>query len=123
MLFESMEIDVAGAVFDADAVRALLRAMPPGVLRLKGLVQTDGLGRSEVQFAGKHGSVRRRAGPPAVDTQEALIAIGLRGTLPRRALEAAWHACRVGVTATATGTGTNDRHALALPEMAAAGVP
>lgn len=127
-LFESMQLDVADAVFDADAVRALLRNMPGGVLRLKGLVQTNDLGRCEVQFAGKHGSVRRRAGPPPADArdtrdtrvaQDALVAIGLRGTLPRHALAAAWQACRVDVI----GAGPNDRHALALPEMAAAGVP
>ncbi|TXI85029.1 MAG: GTP-binding protein [Cupriavidus sp.] len=132
-LFDSMALDAADAVFDTDAVRALLRAMPAGVLRLKGVVQTHALGASEVQFAGKRGSVRRHAGPGPAATPGVLIAIGVRGVLPRAALAEAWRACRVsggaatGI-ATAAGTsgartGPNDRHTLDLPASAVAGVP
>ena len=53
------------AVIPADALRAWLRAMPPGVLRLKGWLRTgqgpQGDEWSEVQFAGRHGTVRRAA--------------------------------------------------------------
>lgn len=128
-----MALDAADAVFDTDAVRALLRAMPAGVLRLKGVVQTHALGASEVQFAGKRGSVRRHAGPAPDAKSGVLIAIGVRGALPRTALADAWHACRVsGAAATgistaagasAARTGPNDRHPLDLPASAVAGVP
>lgn len=77
-------------VFPAQALRALLRNMPAGVLRLKGIVRTDDHGWGEVQFAGRHGSVRKAAGEPG--SGAALVAIGLRGRLPVEALEAAFSA-------------------------------
>lgn len=73
-------------VLGAPALRAALRAMPPGVLRLKGLVRTDEHGWAELQFAGKHGSLRRLAEAPA--GAPVVVAIGLRGHLPQPALEA-----------------------------------
>ena len=70
-----------------EALRALLRAMPPGVLRLKGVVRNDAGGWSELQFAGRHGTVRAAlAAPP--DGRGAVVAIGLRGSLPVAALAA-----------------------------------
>jgi G3E family GTPase len=74
--------------FDAGALRAWLRAVPAGLLRLKGIVQTDALGWSEVQFAGRRGSLRKAAGAPAGGA--ALVGIGLRGRLPHAALDAAF---------------------------------
>lgn len=71
----------------ATALRAALRAVPRGVLRLKGLVRTDELGWSELQFAGRHGSLRRAATVPD-DSAAALVAIGLRGQLDGAALDA-----------------------------------
>lgn len=70
----------------AAALRAALRAMPPGVLRLKGLVRTDEHGWAELQFAGKHGSLRRLDEAPAGSA--VVVAIGLRGRLPQAALAA-----------------------------------
>jgi G3E family GTPase len=69
----------------AQKLRALLRDMPAGVLRLKGIVRTDEHGWSEVQFAGRHGSLRPAMSQPAGGA--ALVAIGLRGQLPVAALE------------------------------------
>ncbi|MET0210494.1 MAG: GTP-binding protein [Burkholderiaceae bacterium] len=73
--------------FDAAALRAWLRATPPGLLRLKGVLRTteaDGSASwSELQFAGRHGALRRASEPrdgPAV------VAIGLRGRLPTASL-------------------------------------
>ena len=74
------------SVLQADALRALLRAMPPGVLRLKGLVRTDSHGWAELQFAGRHGSLRKALSAPAGGA--AVVAIGLRGRLPRAQLDA-----------------------------------
>jgi G3E family GTPase len=73
------------AVFNAEKLRALLRAMPDGVLRLKGFVRTDAHGWSELQFAGRHGSLRCATFVPE---RGVAVAIGQRGRLPRASLEA-----------------------------------
>jgi G3E family GTPase len=76
------------AVISAAALRAWLREVPPGVLRLKGVLRTGhGAGGdewSQVQFAGRHGSLRKAAAPD--DARAAVVAIGLRGRLPDAAL-------------------------------------
>jgi G3E family GTPase len=77
------------------ALRSLLRAMPPGVLRLKGLLRNDAGGWSELQFAGRHGTVRAALAAPA-DGRGAVVAIGLRGSLPVAALAGALAATTVG---------------------------
>ncbi|MEJ8845064.1 CobW family GTP-binding protein [Variovorax rhizosphaerae] len=82
----------APGVFRADALRSLLRAMPPGVMRLKGVVRTDANAWAVLQFAGRHGSLRAwPATMPHPDdaTDNTLVAIGLRGQLPTMALEQA----------------------------------
>lgn len=80
-LFETWALRDA-PVFHAPALRALLKAMPAGVLRLKGLVRTDAhAGLVELQFAGRHGALR--AAPAASsDVADTLVAIGLRDRLP-----------------------------------------
>lgn len=85
------------AVYSADALRALLRAMPAGVLRLKGVVRTDRLGWAVLQFAGRHGSLRAwslQDAAPDTTADSALVAIGTRGRLPMQALDAALKAAR-----------------------------
>lgn len=85
------------AVYSADALRALLRAMPSGVLRLKGVVRTDRLGWAVLQFAGRHGSLRTwspQDAVPVAGADSALVAIGARGHLPVQALDAALKAAR-----------------------------
>lgn len=85
------------AVYSADALRALLRAMPSGVLRLKGVVRTDRLGWAVLQFAGRHGSLRTwspQDAAPVASANSALVAIGARGHLPVQALDAALKAAR-----------------------------
>lgn len=72
-------------VFDAKALRAWLMAPPAGLLRLKGLIRTGEASWSELQFAGRHGSLRTASAPP---DGAALVAIGLRGQLPTQALDA-----------------------------------
>ena len=72
-------------VLCAQSLRQALRDMPAGVLRLKGTVRTDEHGWAEVQFAGRHGSLRKAAAPPA--SGAAVVAIGLHGRLPITALE------------------------------------
>lgn len=73
-------------VLEAQPLREWLRSRPQGVLRLKGLVRTDEHGWAEIQFSGRHGSLRKAAVPPAHGA--AVVAIGLRGHLPAAALEA-----------------------------------
>jgi G3E family GTPase len=85
------------AVYRADALRDLLRAMPAGVLRLKGVVRTDRLGWAVLQFAGRHGSLRAwspQDAAPDATAHSALVAIGARGRLPVTALEAALKAAQ-----------------------------
>jgi G3E family GTPase len=66
--------------FDAEALRAWLRAMPPGVLRLKGwLPCTDGRW-AELQWAGRHASMR--FAPTGPEGGARLVALGLQGHLP-----------------------------------------
>jgi G3E family GTPase len=79
-------------VLSAAGLRAVLAAMPEGVLRLKGLVPTDETAWAEIQFSGRHGSLRPALAPPA-DGQAAIVAIGLRGRLPAAALERALGGC------------------------------
>ena len=73
--------------FDATALRAWLRHTPAGLLRLKGVLRTieaDGSsGWCELQFAGRHGALRRTSAPR---DGAALVAIGLRGRLPAASL-------------------------------------
>lgn len=75
-------------VFESASLKAWLRNPPPGLLRLKGLLRTaaeDGCnGWSEIQFAGRHGALRRSAAVPRPGP--ALVAIGLRERLPVREL-------------------------------------
>ncbi|MEO8922103.1 MAG: CobW family GTP-binding protein [Caldimonas sp.] len=71
----------------AARLRELLKAMPAGVLRLKGIVRTDEHDWAEIQFAGRHGSLRRALDAPT-DGAASLVAIGLRGRLPAQALRA-----------------------------------
>jgi G3E family GTPase len=76
-----------GHSFDTTALRAWLRDTPAGLLRLKGVLRTiepDGsAGWSELQFAGRHGALRRASMPR---DGAALVAIGLRGRLPAESL-------------------------------------
>ena len=92
--FESRTFRPHGTLRTA-SLRALLSAMPAGVLRLKGVVRTDDHGWSEVQFAGRHGLVRPALAPPA-DGRGALVAIGPRGELPAAALAEALAAAACG---------------------------
>jgi G3E family GTPase len=88
-VFDTWALDDA-PLFSARALRALLKSMPAGVLRLKGLVRTDEHTRAELQFAGRHGSLRAAADPSG---RCSVVAIGLQGRLPcdelARAFEAA----------------------------------
>ena len=74
-------------MFSATALRDWLKAPPAGLLRLKGVLRTGEAGRdtvwSELQFAGRHGTLRPVRAAPA---QAALVAIALRGQLPQAAL-------------------------------------
>ena len=75
------------AVLSAESLRDLLNHMPKGVLRLKGVLRTDQHGWAELQFAGRHGALRKAFQAPP-DGTAAVVAIGLAGQLPRQALNA-----------------------------------
>jgi G3E family GTPase len=82
--FDTWACQPAG-VLSGPGLQAWLEAMPPGVLRLKGVVQTGPGQWSELQFAGRSGRLRAA---PAPQGGPAIVAIGLAGKLPVRALEA-----------------------------------
>jgi G3E family GTPase len=96
--FQAWQQQPAG-LFDEARLRAWLRAMPAGVLRLKGwLPLADGPGTPQpggrwlsLQWAGRHASVRRLATAPAGGA--ALVAIGLAGQLPTDTLASGLRAC------------------------------
>ncbi|MBA3597407.1 MAG: GTP-binding protein [Methylibium sp.] len=96
-----------GALFDtwscrpaqslsAAALRAWLRDMPAGVLRLKGWVHTDEFEWAEIQFAGRRGSLRKAFERPASGV--GVVAIGLRGRLPAALLEGVFDPARPAVS-------------------------
>lgn len=72
------------ATLSVEALREALSALPPGVLRLKGLLRTREHGWTELQFAGRHWELRQARAAPA--DGPALVAIGLAGCLPVDAL-------------------------------------
>jgi hypothetical protein len=61
-------------------------------------VATDELPWAEIQFSGRHGSLRAALAAP-VAGEAAIVAIGLRGHLPAAALEAAIDVCYLADTA------------------------
>ncbi|MCW5237990.1 GTP-binding protein [Verminephrobacter eiseniae] len=77
------------AVIPVATLRAWLLDMPPGVLRLKGLLRTGGAAPgeqwTEVQYAGRHGWLRKASAAPG-PAGAGVVAIGLRGQLPEDAL-------------------------------------
>ena len=80
--FESWSIQPTG-LFNPDRLRAWLRALPPGVLRLKGLLPgmpgpLDAVGPNwfALHYAGRHGPLRRL--PFAPTGGAALLATGLQ---------------------------------------------
>jgi G3E family GTPase len=78
-------------LFDDNRLRAWLRTLPAGVLRLKGwLPLRDGRWLA-LQWAGRHASLKRLATAPAGGA--ALVAIGLAGQLPVAALAAGLQGC------------------------------
>lgn len=85
-VFETWSAQPADS-FDTDALRAWLRSVPAGVLRLKGVLRTThpsaGTGWSEIQFSGRHGAVRPAREP---EGGAAVVAIGLQGQLPAATL-------------------------------------
>lgn len=83
-LFDKWSCQPAQAL-SAVALRAWLRNVPPGVLRLKGWVRTDEFHWAEVQFAGRRGSLRKALERPT--SCPGVVAIGLRGRLPVALLE------------------------------------
>ena len=76
---------------DPALLRAWLRALPPGVLRLKGQLRTGPAAWAELQYAGRFG--RLQALPEAPAAGPALVAIGLAGRLPVRAIADGLAAC------------------------------
>jgi G3E family GTPase len=85
VLFDTWSARPAHA-FDPEALRLWLKAVPAGVLRLKGIVRTTGRADwSEIQFAGRHGTLRGAIDAPQGGA--AVVAIGLRGQLPFDALQ------------------------------------
>lgn len=83
-MFETWACRPAHAL-SAQALRIILRNMPARVLRLKGIVRTDKLGWSELQFSGHHGSLHKAIAAPA--SGAAVVAIGLQHRLPWSVLD------------------------------------
>ena len=81
--------------FDVVRLRTWLRALPAGVLRLKAMLPVAAGNAAsdwvELQFAGRHGSLRRLAVVPHGGA--AVVAIGPAGRLPIRAIADGLAAC------------------------------
>jgi len=77
--FESIALRPSAA-WAPDALRARIAALPGGVLRIKGFVRRDDGRFTELQYAGRHASLRTAAAAP--EGGPVLVAIGLRGQLP-----------------------------------------
>ena len=105
-VFEAWQQQPAGC-FDPDRLRAWLRALPAGVLRLKGRLPLAApaapaapggqpamtpVDWANLQYAGRHATLRR--GPPRPGDTAAVVAIGLAGRLPAQALLAGLQACK-----------------------------
>lgn len=96
--FQAWQQQPAG-LFDEARLRAWLRALPAGVLRLKGWLPLAGgqgqplacAGWLSLQWAGRHASLRRLGTAPA--SGAALVAIGLAGRLPVDTLVSGLQAC------------------------------
>lgn len=84
--FETCSIQPRGAR-TLDDWRAALNALPDGVLRLKGVVATAKQEWCEVQLVGRRLQMHRATQAPP-NGQSVLVVIGLRGRLPRAALQA-----------------------------------
>ncbi|VWX61520.1 GTPase, G3E family [Burkholderiales bacterium 8X] len=78
-----------GRAFDDTELRAWMRDAPAGLLRLKGIVRARDGDWLELQFAGRHGSVRRASSAAG---EASIVAIALRGQLPRAELVEAFEA-------------------------------
>lgn len=72
-------------IFEAHALRRWMAEPPAGLLRLKALLRTGEAEWSELQFAGRHSSLRRA---PAPKGGPAVVAIGLRENLSWEAVSA-----------------------------------
>jgi len=91
--FEAWATAPAGR-YDAARLRAWLRALPAGVLRLKALLPAADGGWLEAHWAGRHASLKPLpAGTPPPEAGAQLVAIALAGRLPRAALAAGLRAC------------------------------
>ncbi len=89
--FTAWQTETTGT-FDEARLRAWLRALPPGVLRLKGWLPLADGHWLQLQWAGRHASFRRHTDAPAHGA--AVVAIGLKGQLPQHALANGLAACR-----------------------------
>jgi len=76
--------------YDMARLRAWLAALPAGVLRLKGWLPLADGGWVQLQYAGRHASLRRADAPAG---GAAVVAIGLAGRLPDQAIAAGPAAC------------------------------
>jgi len=83
--FESIALRPSVA-WTPDALRERIAALPGGVLRIKGFVRRDDGRFTELQYAGRHASLRTAAAAP--EGGPVLVAIGLRGQLPAAELRA-----------------------------------
>ncbi|WP_395695185.1 CobW family GTP-binding protein [Piscinibacter sp.] len=81
--FESVAFRPSAA-WSVEALRERLAALPGGVLRMKGIVRRDDGRFTELQYAGRHASLRPAEAAP--EGGPMLVAIGLRGELPSAAL-------------------------------------
>ncbi|MBL8330781.1 MAG: GTP-binding protein [Rubrivivax sp.] len=91
--FEALSCSAEGLApaYRDEALRGWLRQLPDGVLRLKACLPLAQGGAVLLQWAGRHGSLRALPALPTVGA--ALVAIGLRGELPRQALLDGLAAC------------------------------
>jgi G3E family GTPase len=95
-MFETWQLQPDGC-FDPARLRTWLRALPAGVLRLKGRLPLACTGQAttswgDLQYAGRHATLRQ--GPSRPGDTATVVAIGLADQLPALALAAGLQACR-----------------------------
>lgn len=92
-VYQRWSLAIEDGAPDADALRDALNGLPDGIIRLKGISVAKGESDMRVfHIAGRQRRIETVARPEGARAGLRVVAIGLKGRLPTRALEAAFAA-------------------------------